>query len=70
MLGGPNMKKNYPRYTLRIPKTMLAKLSYIADFNGRTKNKEIEMVIRRHIYDYERSYGTIPVPASFDEDEE
>lgn len=64
------MKKDYPRYTLRIPKTMMAKLSYIADFNGRTKNKEIEMIIRRHIYDYERSYGTIPLPLNIDDDEE
>lgn len=69
-IGGRTMKKNYPRYTLRIPQNMMAKLAYIADFNGRTKNKEIEMIIRRHIYDYERSYGTIPLPATLDDDDD
>ena len=69
-IGGRTMKKNYPRYTLRIPQNMMAKLAYIADFNGRTKNKEIEMIIRRHIYDYERSYGTIPLPAALDDDDD
>ena len=57
--------KKYPRYTLRIPQSMLNKLAYTANFNGRTKNKEIEMIIKKYINDFERSYGTIP-----DDDEE
>ena len=53
------MQKNYPRYTLRISREMLDKIGYIADFNGRTKNKEIEHIIKKYINDYERMYGFI-----------
>lgn len=53
------MRKNYPRYTLRITREMLDKIGYIADFNGRTKNKEIEYIIKKYINDYERMYGYI-----------
>ncbi len=52
--------KSYPRFTLRVPQGMLTKLAYTAKFNGRTKNKEIEMLIRKHINEFERLYGTIP----------
>lgn len=53
------MKRDYPRYTLRIPKELLDKLSYTAEINSRTKNREIESVLKRYIADYERLYGKI-----------
>lgn len=53
------MRKNYPRYTLRISREMLYKVGYIADFNGRTKNKEIEHILKKHVNEYERMYGQI-----------
>ncbi len=40
------MKKDYPRYTLRVSKELLYKLAYVADFYGRTKNREIEHVLK------------------------
>ncbi len=52
--------KNYcPRFTLRIPQEMLNKLGCIASNNGRTKNKEIEFLLKRHIAEYERLYGPL-----------
>ena len=48
------MKDNLPRYTLRINRITLDKLEYIAKFNGRSKNREIEGLIRRHIADFEK----------------
>ncbi len=53
------MRKDFPRYTLRIPKTMLAKLGYISERNGRTKNKELEILIKHHIAEFERMHGEI-----------
>ena len=53
------MKKNYPRFTLRIPGEMLQKIGSIAENNSRTKNKEIEFLLKRHIAEYERLYGPI-----------
>ena len=47
------MKNDYPRYTLRIPQDLLDKLGYIADYEGRTKNKEIEQLIKKRIAEFE-----------------
>lgn len=43
------MKDNLPRYTLRIPKILLDKLGYVAEYEGRTKNREIEQLIKREL---------------------
>ena len=62
------MKKDYPRYTLRIPKELLDKIGYTAEINGRTKNREIEFTIRRYISDYERLYGKIHLNSDEEQD--
>ena len=54
------MKDNLPRYTLRIPQVLLDKIGYIADFEGRTKNKEIEQLIKKRISEFEMEHGSIP----------
>ena len=61
------MRKNYPRYTLRISRELLDKIGYIADYNGRTKNKEIEHIIKKYVNDYERMYGLIKIETEYDE---
>lgn len=53
------MKDNLPRYTLRINQILLDKLEYVAEYNGRSKNREIEMLIRRHIQEFETENGKI-----------
>lgn len=55
------MKDNLPRFTLRINRILLDKLQYIAEFEGRTKNKEIEQLIKKHIEEFEREHGTIEI---------
>ena len=40
------MKDNLSRYTLRIDQTILDKLGYIAEYEGRTKNRELEQMIK------------------------
>lgn len=58
------MKDNLPRYTLRISQILLDKLGYIAEYEGRTKNKEIEQLIKKRVSDFEETHGTI----TFDEE--
>ena len=53
------MKDNLPRYTLRISQTLLDKLGYIAEYEGRTKNKEIEQLIKKRISEFEETHGRI-----------
>lgn len=55
----PNGKHKYPQYALRIPTITLDKLKYIAGHNGRSGNKEIEMLIMAHIAEYEQEHGEI-----------
>lgn len=53
------MPSELPRYTLRIPKEYLDKIRYIAEENGRSANREIELMIKHRIADYEKERGTI-----------
>ena len=51
------MPSDMPRYTLRIPQLLLDKIRYIAEENGRSANKEIELMIKQRIKDYESKNG-------------
>lgn len=53
------MKNNYPRYTLRISNNLHEKITFTANYNGRSKNKEIEYAVKRYILDFERLHGDI-----------
>lgn len=53
------MSSELPRYTLRIPKDYLDKIRYIAGENGRSANKEIELMIKQRIKEYESQNGSI-----------
>lgn len=53
------MKDNLPRYTLRIAQNLLDKLAFISAYEGRTKNKEIEQLIKKRIAAFEREHGEI-----------
>ena len=50
---------NLPKFTLRISKGLQSKLKFTATFNGRSKNKEIEIAIKRYIRDFESLHGNI-----------
>lgn len=59
------MPSDLPRYTLRIPQEYLEKIRYIAEENGRSANREIELMIKARIQEYEREHGEIRLdPAS------
>lgn len=53
------MKDNLSRYTLRLEPSLLAKLAIIADYEGRSKNKEIEQLIKKRIAEFEQINGEI-----------
>ncbi len=55
------MKNDFLRYTLRISKVLLDKLGYIAEYEGRTKNKELEQMIKKRISLFEEEHGKIEV---------
>lgn len=49
------------RFTLRVPKELLDKFGYVADYNGRTKNKELEQMVKARINAFEQKFGEIQV---------
>lgn len=53
------MASKYPMFGLRVPPELMKKLKYIASFNGRSANKEIEQLIRQHISEFENKHGVI-----------
>ena len=55
------MKDDKSRYTLRIAPELLDKLGYIAEYEGRTKNRELEQMIKKRIELFEAEHGVICV---------
>ena len=55
------MSTSLPKYTLRINRVLLEKKKYIAESEGRSANKEIEQIIKKHIEDYEQRKGEIKI---------
>ena len=55
------MLEELSRYTLRVTPELLEKLGYIAEYEGRTKNRELEQMIKKRIRDFEAEHGPIPV---------
>lgn len=53
------MPSKLPHYALRIPSSTMDKLKFIAEYNGRSANKEIEQLILAHIADFEKKHGSI-----------
>ena len=47
------------RYTLRIERELLDKLGYVAEYEGRTKNRELEQMIKKRVRDFEAEHGRI-----------
>lgn len=54
-------KYNNPRTAIRIPRETLEKLKYVADYNGRTANKEVEFIAVRYISEFEKEHGVIQI---------
>lgn len=47
------------RYTLRVDRELFRKFRYIAEYEGRSANKEIVQYIKRRIAKFESENGTI-----------
>ena len=50
-------------YPLRIDRSLMEKFKVVAKNNGRSVNKEIEIMIRASVAQYEATNGEISVPS-------
>ncbi len=48
-------------YPLRVDRTIMEKFKVIASNNGRSVNKELEMLMKQVIADYEQNNGPIEI---------
>lgn len=53
------MASKLPMFGFRTTREKLDKLSYIANYNGRSANKELEQQLNKLIKDFEDTHGVI-----------
>ncbi len=53
------MEEKLLRYTLRVDRNLFQKFRYIADFEGRSANKEIEQYLKKRVAQFENEHGKI-----------
>ena len=53
------MDDNILRYTLRVNRTLFQKFRYVADYEGRSANREIEQYIKQRVKSFEEEHGEI-----------
>jgi len=47
------------RYTLRVDRELFQKFRYVAEYEGRSANKEIEQMLKKRVADFEKKHGEI-----------
>ena len=53
------MPSNLPQFTIRIEPELLKKIRYVAEYNARSANREVEVLIRQHVDAFEKEHGKI-----------
>lgn len=47
------------KFTLRIECDLLEKFRYVAEYNARSANREMEILIKKHVNEFEQKNGKI-----------
>lgn len=55
------MKDELLRYTLRIDRRLFQKFRYVAEYKGRSANKEIEQMLKKRVDAFENEHGEIVI---------
>lgn len=56
-----SMSNETSKFTLRTEAELLKKFKIVADYNGRSSNRELEVIIKRHVSDFEKQHGIIQI---------
>lgn len=54
-------KHNIVRYTLRVNRPLFQKFRYIADYEGRSANRELEQFMKHRVREFEEMHGPIDI---------
>lgn len=58
------MKADTAKFTLRTDSDLLKKFHFVADYNGRSANRELEVLMKRHIAEFEKDHDKISLDQS------
>ncbi len=53
------MMTDTAKFTLRTDTEILKKFRYVADYNGRYANRELEVLMKKHSAEYEKEHAKI-----------
>lgn len=53
------MSSEQSKFTLRTDAELLKKFRFVADYSARSANREIEVLMKKHVDEFEKSYGKI-----------
>lgn len=53
------MTNDIAKFTLRIDAELLKKFRFVADYNARSANCELEVLMKKHIAEFEKENGKI-----------
>ena len=53
------MEDKFLRYTLRVDRELFQKFRYVAEYEGRSANKEIEQMLKKRVSEFEKKHGEI-----------
>lgn len=53
------MKSETAKFTLRTDVELLKKFRIVADYNARSANRELEVLMKKHVAEFEKAHGKI-----------
>ena len=53
------MQADIVKFTLRTNLELLKKFRYVAEYNAHSANRELEVLMRRHVSEFEKVHGKI-----------
>lgn len=56
------MKNKIAKFTVRLDFELLKKFQFVADYNARSANGEITILMKKHISEFEKNHGKITLP--------
>lgn len=56
------MPSKLPHFAVRVDRELLEKFKYVAEYNARSANRELELLMRKHVADFESEHGKIDIP--------
>lgn len=55
------MSTDTVKFTLRTEPELLKKFRYVAEYNARSANRELEVLMKKHIAEFEKAHGKIEI---------